>query len=200
MQLHTVYEKKRDYGGYSKLDVPRIAYDWRNIWGAHIKVNHDFVREVGKDVRVQRRAFSPEDLEFIEGCMRLTIVGCNRHDRITVQDGCLLPSAKRAPAQDRIPTILTVRRQGHSPQSNDGTPASRPTPKELTYSKSPPSNNSKQRSRPANITGLRLEDVSVVTKDGDVRHRQVSWLAVLELAYNSYDFENGKILTKYLLN
>merc|ERR1711966_335525 len=104
--------QERDDGGYSKLDVPRIAYDWRDIWGAHVKVNPEYVKEVGEGVRVQQQAFLPEDLEFIEGCMRLMIVGCNQHGRITVQDGCILPSATRAPAQDRVPSISTVRRQG----------------------------------------------------------------------------------------
>ena len=105
-----------------------LTYEWREIWGAHVKVNQKFVTEVGESVRVQQRAFSPAHLEFIEECMRLMIVGCNRHGRVTVQDGRILPCAKQAPAQDRVPIISTVRRQGTSAsQSNDGTPASRPS-------------------------------------------------------------------------
>ena len=38
-----------------------------------------------------------------------------------------------------------------------------------------------------------MEDVSAVTKDGNVRHSQVSRLAVLQLAYNSYDFERENL-------
>ena len=34
--------QERDDGGYSKFDVPRIAYDWRDIWGANVKVNLDY--------------------------------------------------------------------------------------------------------------------------------------------------------------
>ena len=65
---------------------------------------------------LQRWAFCPAHLEFIEGCMRLMIVGCNRHGRITVQDGCILPSAVQAPARDQTPTISTVRQ--HHGRSN----------------------------------------------------------------------------------
>ena len=76
--------KQQDNGGYSNIDVPRIAYDWKHIWGAHIKANHKFVTVVEGVVRVQRRAFDPAALEFVEGCMRLMIVGCNKYGRIII--------------------------------------------------------------------------------------------------------------------
>ena len=42
--------QERDDGGYSKFDVPRIAYDWRDIWGANVKVNLEYITEVGEGV------------------------------------------------------------------------------------------------------------------------------------------------------
>ena len=44
-----------------------------------------------------------------------------------------------------------------------------------------------------NVTGLRFEAVNVVTKEGDVQRSQVSRLAVLELACNSYDFDRENL-------
>ena len=98
---------------------------------------------------------------------------------ITIEGGRIVPSVKWAPAQDRIPNMSTIRRQDRSPNPNAGTPASLSIPRELTYLKS-----SKQWSRPANVTGLRFENVGVVTKEGDIRHHEVPWWTVLELAEN----------------
>ena len=102
-------KQKRDDGGYSNIDVPRIAYEWKHIWGAHIQANHNFVTVVEGAVRVQRRAFDPAGLEFVEGCMRLMIVGCNQYGRIIIQDGRILPSTTRALAPYRVPDNSTTR-------------------------------------------------------------------------------------------
>ena len=74
-------KQEQDDGGHSKFDVPKIAYEWRDICGAHVKVNQKCVSEVGESVRVQRRVFYPAHLEFAEECMCLMIVGRNRHGR-----------------------------------------------------------------------------------------------------------------------
>ena len=112
-------KQERDDGGYSNIDVPLIVYEWKDIWGAHMKANHNCVTIVGGAVRVQRRAYDPVDLEFVEGCIRLMIVGCNRYGRIIIQDGRILPSTTRAPAPYRVPDNSTTRRLARASKPTD---------------------------------------------------------------------------------
>ena len=70
-------------GSFRKLDVPLIAFQYRDIWGENIRVNKRFVREG----HVQRRAFKPGDLLYIEWCMKMMIVGCKRGGEIVFEQG-----------------------------------------------------------------------------------------------------------------
>jgi len=54
---------------YLCLDVPYIAYKYRDIWGPGIQINHNYPH--------MRRAFRPKDLARIESYMRLMIIASN---------------------------------------------------------------------------------------------------------------------------
>ena len=66
-------------GGYSRFDIPNIAYKYREIWGEGFKADTRFV----KDGQASRRVFDPDDLKSIEYLMRLMIVGS-----INVRENC----------------------------------------------------------------------------------------------------------------
>ena len=76
-------------GGYRRIDVPSLAYQFRDHWGKGIRVGEQFVRKG----YVLRRAFTPKDITYIEDIMHLMIASCNRYaDRDT-------PNSRNPPPQ-----------------------------------------------------------------------------------------------------
>ncbi len=74
-------------GGYRRIDVPSIAYPFRDKWGKGIRVDKKYVRES----YVMQRAFSPEDMVYIESIMRLMIVSCNQYGKLCIINGVFVP-------------------------------------------------------------------------------------------------------------
>ncbi len=60
-------------GGYRRIDVPSIAYQFQDKWGKGIRVDKKYVRES----YIMRRAFRPKDMAYIESIMHLMIVSCD---------------------------------------------------------------------------------------------------------------------------
>ena len=70
-----------DDGGYSRKDVPTIAYQFRDVWGMLVNTEHV------KDSDISRRVFDPSDLDKIEKIMRLMIASCDQYGKLAIRDG-----------------------------------------------------------------------------------------------------------------
>ncbi len=84
----------KEDGGYSRHDLPFVAYEWRDIWGEDIVANDRFPH--------MRRAFKPNDWIKIEQYMRLVIVASNKYGKLEVSDGVLGPSSSARPARGHV--------------------------------------------------------------------------------------------------
>ena len=86
-------------GGYSRFDVPYVAYEYRDVWGADIAVNERYHH--------RRRAFKPKDFATIENYMRLMVAASNKAGgQLQVNDDKLIPSSSSRPARGNV--IMTI--------------------------------------------------------------------------------------------
>ena len=124
----------------------------------------------------------------------MAIVGCNRHGKLVVRDGALIPSTYHCAS---VPGLEPSRRESAKQSkslassvpsktgssSGETTPKRLPTPRELNYSTTPQSqplntdDQPTQWSRKREHGALKLEYLSVTTKEGLVQHNKVPRLA-----------------------
>ena len=85
---------------FLRLDVPQIAYNFRDIWGEDIIPNHKYIIRG----RVLCRVFCPKHMKRIEDFMRLFLVATNVYGKLHVSNGKLRPTkpSRRSQRRDTI--------------------------------------------------------------------------------------------------
>jgi len=178
-----------DDGGYSRKDVPTIAYQFRDVWGMLVNTEHV------KDSDISRRVFDPSDLDKIEKIMRLMIVSCDRYGKLVIQGAqFILQSSVRSTRATGLsaPLVITpIPSQQSTPMPttrttviSETTPAVRPSQTAL-FATAP------LRSSPS--SSLLLRDLLVTTEDGAVYHDRIPELASLELAFHLFTTEEKTV-------
>ena len=178
-----------DDGGYSRKDVPTIAYKFRDVWGMLVNTEHV------KDSDISRRVFDPSDLDYIEKIMRLMIASCDRYGKLAIQGGKFCTSSSlrstRATGLSALLVITPIPTKLSTPMPttcttviSETTPAVRPSQTAL-FGTAP------TRSSPSSAFVLR--DLLVTTEEGAVFHDRIPELASLELAFYLYTTENKTV-------
>ena len=191
-------------GGFCKIDVPAIAYEYKDLWGEHIRVNEKFAKEG----YVQRRAFKPKDLELIEYYMRMMIVSSGQYGKICNRGGKLLPyhcfrppsaleESHALPSKTPTSTKATSRLDATTSQL-DATPTSQPDATPTTPANFPSPTNLFEHpptSQKKNFTpnALLLREVAVTTVEGLIQSSRIPELASLELAFKLFDPKSANL-------
>ena len=178
-----------DDGGYSRKDVPTIAYKFRDVWGMLVNTEHV------KDSDISSRVFDPNDLDKIEKIMRLMISSCDRYGKLAIQGAeFILQSSVRSTRATGLsaPLVITpIPTQRSTPMPttrttviSETTPAVRPSQTALF-------DTAHMTSSPS--SSLVLSDLLVTTEEGAVFHDRIPELASLDLAFDLFTTEKKTV-------